>query len=157
MIHSALKTNKRQSLLGPHRALGDVRDERHVLPGSEAWDQVVELENEADVPPSVCGEAAVIEGSQLQILEVQRTTRGVVETAHNVKERGLTAAGGTKEDDHLPSPHVEIDALQGQHLHLPRCVCLGQSPAGEDLLVHAQDFCAPSTFPRCGTKAGTAA
>jgi hypothetical protein len=61
MTHAALQTHDRKGLVGMHGIVCDFSDQRDIFIGREARDQVVELENETDVPPAVVGQRPVIE------------------------------------------------------------------------------------------------
>ena len=49
VVHAVAEADQRQRLLGRHRVVGDLGDQGDVLARGEAGDQVVELEDEADV------------------------------------------------------------------------------------------------------------
>ncbi len=57
VVQPVAEADQRQRVLGVERVVGDVGDERHVLARGEAGDEVVELEDEADVLAPVAASA----------------------------------------------------------------------------------------------------
>jgi hypothetical protein len=116
-----------------HRVVGDVGDEGHVLARGEARDQVVELEDEADVLAPVTRERVarrrpVERASPRYQLTLAR--RGHVEAAEDVEQRRFAAAGGAEQHDELAVEELEIDAAQRLHRRPRPCgTTLGESHA----------------------------
>ena len=130
-MHPIRQPHQPQRLGGIHRPLRDVGDQRHVLERGEGGDQVVELEDEADVFPAEPGQLALVVNGEVVIEKPDGAARRDVEPAEDVEEGGLAAAGGSEEDKELPREEVEVHIAQGIDFHLAHVVDLGQSPRPE--------------------------
>ena len=53
MVQPLGQADQGQGLFRNHGVSGNLRDHRHILPGREAGDQVVELEDKSDMEPAV--------------------------------------------------------------------------------------------------------
>ena len=69
MIHAVFETDKRQRLVRAHRIFGNLGDQRDILIGGEARDQIVELKHKADMFAAIGRQPAIIERGQLKVLE----------------------------------------------------------------------------------------
>jgi len=85
MVHALLEPDQRQRVVGPHRIVRDLGDQRHVLVGRQAGDEIVELEHKADVIAAVAGKAAIVEAREVGTVEQNATARRVVKAAQNVQ------------------------------------------------------------------------
>src|SRR5262245_4199220 len=92
-------------------------------------DEVVELEDEADVLAAVAGQGGVVPGGQVVVAIPHGPTRRHVQPAEDVEQGGFAAARRAEQDDKFPLVKVEIDAAQGVHLDFTHAVYLGD-PAG---------------------------
>ena len=119
------RPDQRERLLGSHRVVGDVGDQRDVLARGEARDEVVELEDEAR---RARGGSAVSSSSsgarEVVVAEATRPLVGDVETAEDVEQRGLAAAGGAEQHHELAGEEIEDDAAQRDHLDVAHTVDL---------------------------------
>src|SRR5262245_24216432 len=70
MVHALGQVHQLQGLLRPHRLAADLRDQGDVLAGRQAGDEVVELEDEADVLAAVAGQGCVVVGGQLRSVDL---------------------------------------------------------------------------------------
>ena len=108
---------------------GDLGDQGDVLAGGQAGDQVVELEDEADVLAAVARQGGVVGGGQVVVAVADGAAGGHVQAAEDVEQRRFAAAGRPEQDDELALVQVEVDAAQGVDLDLAHAVDLGD-PAG---------------------------
>ena len=79
VVHALLQADKVQCLFRRHGALRDLGHQRHVFPRRQAGDEVVELEDEADMVPSKAGELALGAGGQFAVFEEDLSVGGTVE------------------------------------------------------------------------------
>src|SRR5690606_6317277 len=93
----------------------------------QARDEVVELEDEADVVAPERRQLALGGGTEVVAGVADGAGRGAVEPAEDVEERGLPAAGGAEEDDELAREEVEVDAPERVDLDLAGPVHLRQA------------------------------
>jgi hypothetical protein len=104
------------------------------------------------MPPAIGRERAVIEPGQFYVLEEEGAAGRLVEAAHDVEERGLSAARGAEQDNDLAGPDVDVDAAQRADPDFARDVGLGECSRCEHLLGHFDALCAAidddSTFQR---------
>src|SRR5687767_12669679 len=84
-----------------HRVLRDLGDERGVLAGGEARNQVVELKHEAHVLASIARELGVVRRREIAVAIANAPRRRHVEPAENVEERRLAAPRGAEEHEEL--------------------------------------------------------
>ena len=102
---------------------------RHVVGGVEERQQVVELEDEADLlqpqPAQIAPQpAAVVD--QLAV-QAHASARRIEDAADDVEQRGLARAGRAAQGDHLAGAHVERDVAQGIDAGLPLAEMLGDA------------------------------
>src|SRR5215207_5552693 len=112
MFHSLLQADHGESVHRRHRIISDFGDQGDILVSRQTWNEVVELEYEADVPPAVGGQATVIEGCELLVLEKEPAACGLVEPADHVEQSRLAAARGPEQNNDLPGSNVEIDPAE---------------------------------------------
>ena len=112
--------------------VGDVGDELDVLARRQARNQVVELEDEADVLAAVLRERGVGRRREIEVLEAHPAGRRRVEAAEDVEQRGLAAARMAEQDEQLARDDVEIDAAQRRHLDLAHLVDLREAAHFEE-------------------------
>ncbi len=134
VVEPVAEPHQLERLLGLHRVGRDLADQRDVLPGGQAGDEVVELEDEADELAPVARELVVVGVAQVQLLVAQRPVRGTVEPADDVEQRRLAASGRAEQDDELGVVQVEIDRAEGADLDLAHVVDLREAPRLEDRL-----------------------
>jgi hypothetical protein len=79
VIHTRFEPYEREGFVWAHGVLCDLDDEGDVLVSGQAWHQIVELEHEADVPSAIGRKGAIIELSQVHVLEEQVAACCVVE------------------------------------------------------------------------------
>ena len=113
-----------EGLIGRHRVCGDLGDEGHVLPGGEARDQVVELEDEPDVGASIAGEGPPVGALEGDARGADRPGRRCVEAAHQVEQGRLAAPRGAEQNDQLALREAHRDAAQRVHLDVAQPVHL---------------------------------
>lgn len=66
--------------------------EDDAVAGGQARDEIVELEDEADVAAPVDGEIAFAAGRQVPVAETKDARGGAIKTAHDVQQFRLAAA-----------------------------------------------------------------
>ena len=99
--------------------------------GARTGDQVVELKHETDMIASIGDEGTVVELSQLFLLEENMPLAGRVETANDVQQGGLFAAGGAQHDNDFAAIEREIEDIQCPDRHFARMVDLRDAPGFE--------------------------
>jgi hypothetical protein len=134
VVHAVAEADELERLLRRHRRGGDLGDDRHVFARGQARDQVVELEHEADVVAAEARQLAVAGLGQVLAVVPDVAVRGHVETAQDVQERGLAAAGRAEQHHELAGIQIEIDAAQGVDLDLAHAIHLGDAARAEDEL-----------------------
>jgi hypothetical protein len=116
MIEPMPEPHQRQGFIGAHRMRGDFGDQRHVLAGREAGDQIVELEDKADMFATIARQFAVAGISEIVIAEAHAAGAGAVEAAENVEQGRL--AGSRRAEQHRQFSIIEVDIETTQRLHL---------------------------------------
>ena len=88
-------------------------EHRHldVFAGAERRDQVIELEDEADLPGAVV--VQVWHLGEQSAADADRAGRRVFERGDQVQQRRLAAAGGAGDGHELAGRDVEVDAVEG--------------------------------------------
>src|SRR6266568_4544787 len=71
VMHARLETDHCESLVRPHRMLGNFRHQGDVFKRGQAGDEVVELEHEADMAAAIFSQPVVTQMRELEILEKQ--------------------------------------------------------------------------------------
>jgi hypothetical protein len=127
VIETIAKPDERQCFFGGHRVGRDVGHQSNVLASSEAWDEIIELEDEPDVLAAILREGAIVCRDEVVIAKPHLPACGRVESAQNVQQRRLAAARRTKNHDELALEEVEIHALEREHVHFSHVVGLLQS------------------------------
>src|SRR5690606_8177096 len=115
VIEPPLEPDERERLLGWHRIVRDLGDERDVLPRRQARHQVVELKDEPDVPAPIERELALRGSGKLLAAEQQPAGGRPVEAAEDVEQRRFAAARRAEEHDELALRDSEVDAAQRMH------------------------------------------
>src|SRR5690606_21800674 len=115
-----------ERLLWRNRIVRDLGDERDVLPRGEARHEVVELENEADVPAPIERELPLRRVREVLAAEQEPARRRAVEPAEDIEERRFAAARRALEHDELALGDREIDAPKRVHGARAAAVDLGQ-------------------------------
>jgi hypothetical protein len=100
----------REGLL--QRLAGGEEGHRHVLGGGEGGEQVVLLEQEAEVLAPEEHALGVAEVVDRRTQHVELAPRTVQETSHDGDERRLAATAGAHEKAQLAESRVEVDAAQ---------------------------------------------
>ena len=101
VVEAFAQPDQPQRLRRVHRIAGDRGHQLDVLARGERGDQVVELEDEADVLAPEPGESRVVVVREIVIEEVDRAPGRNVEAAEDVEQRRLAAARRSEQDDHL--------------------------------------------------------
>ena len=103
-----------------------------VFAGRQAGDEIVELEDEADVISAVASEARVVELGELPVAVKDRSASRRVEPAQNVQQRALAASRRAQQDDEFAPIKIEIHAPQRMHVDFAHVVDLGDPACGKD-------------------------
>ena len=104
----------------------DIGDQRHVFPRRQTGNEIVKLKHEADVLAPVARQGRVVEFGELLAAIEDRAARGHIQTAQNIEQRALAAAGRTEQHDELARVQLQVDAPQRVHVDLAHVVDLGQ-------------------------------
>ena len=100
--------------------------EDDVLIDAEDGDQVVVLEDEADLPPPEDGQGLVLQGEDVLSVHGDGAGGGPVQAAQHVEEGGLAGAGGADHGGEFALFHRQVHAVQGADLRLAGAVVLVQ-------------------------------
>jgi len=130
MVQPVAQTDHAKRLFRVHRVRRDLGHKDDVLQHGQAWDQIVELEDETDVFAAVAGKRRLVRADKVMIAEPCLSAGGGVEPAKDVEQGGLAAAGRTEQ-------HEEFEGLQ---IHRAQCddrdfahpVGLGQTAGYKD-------------------------
>lgn len=88
----------------------------NVAHGRERGEQIELLEDESDAMLAQASPLSVVEGGEIDSIDHNAALGGLGEPAEQVKERGLSRAGGTDDGDKLARLNAERDAPHGSHL-----------------------------------------
>ena len=145
---------------------GERQRERDVLPRGQHRDEVVRLEDEAELVAPERREPLVVEVGQLLAGDDDRAGRRAVESGEQVHQRGLAGPGGPHDRGELAGGELEADAPQRVDRGLPLPVgavqlCGGDDRSGhgsrghaESIVVHAWAI-KEETRPRAGAGSRT--
>src|SRR5215831_9690454 len=114
----------------------NLRDQKNIFEGSQAWNEVVELKNEAHVLASIVCKFLIVELRKLDVLEEQRAARRLIKTAHNIEQGRFAAAGWAKQHHNFAFRNIEVESGKRTDFDFTRCVDLRQSTCAEDVIVH---------------------
>ncbi len=114
------------------RQIGEEQRHFDVALGAEHREQVVELEDEADVPRAPFGELSAGEPVDSLAGHLHFALVGAVEPADQVQQRGLARAGGTHQGQELTGGHLQVDAVQHLDLLLAARIALDDVLDGHD-------------------------
>ena len=112
VIEPIAEADERERLARVERVVGDLGDQRDVLARGQAGDQVVELEDEADVAPPVARQLVLVGVGEVGAAIDDAAGGADVEAAQDVEQRRLAAARGAEQDDQLALEQIEVDAAQ---------------------------------------------
>ena len=101
LIDAGAESHQPQRVAGLHGIPCDLGDHGDVLPRGKRRNEVVELEDEADVVAAVLGELLVVGLAQFLPVIADVAGGGAVEPAEDIQQRGLAAARGAEQDDEL--------------------------------------------------------
>ena len=91
---------------------GDEGWDADVLQGGEFGQEVVGLEDEADVLVAEACEVFLFEAADVGVAVAEGAGVGTVEGAEDLEEGGLAGAGGADDGDHLAPGYLERDVAQ---------------------------------------------
>ena len=137
VVHPVGKAHVPQHLLGVQGVRADLGRQLHVLESRQVLDQVIELEDEADVPAAVLGELPGVVAAHLAAVHQDGPLRAGVHPAQHVQHRGLARPAGAHDDHELPLLDLKADVVHGADLHLAAAVDLRHVPKGHERLAHA--------------------
>ena len=129
MVHAAFETDFFEGLFGeggPVFGAGVHEWEFDVLEGGGAREEVVVLEDEADVLVANVGELIFVEAADLFFVEVVLAGGGLVEASEDVHEGRFSGAGWPHDGDELALMNDDVYALEGLDRHLAHDVVLAQ-------------------------------
>ena len=115
--HVVGESNPGEQFLGPDHAsaaLHPLEEQRpcHVLHRGQHRDEMEGLEHEAELLVSESGERAIVMATEVHALDSHGAGVRVVETADQVEQRALAAAGRAGRDHELAGFDFEIDRVQ---------------------------------------------
>jgi hypothetical protein len=86
MMQSVLESNEGKRLVRAHGVLSDFRDKGDIFKSRKTRNQVVELEDEADVLPAIGRKFSVSQSDQITIPKKEMTARRVIETTYDIEK-----------------------------------------------------------------------
>src|SRR6202007_409534 len=95
--------------------------------GGQGRQQIEALEHETDFMGAELGTRRVAELRQIISVDEHAATRGLRQSADDVEERGLPAAGGPHDCNRLSWQDLEINAAERWHFHFASSVKLPQT------------------------------
>ena len=110
----------------------DAQRHRHVLDGAELRQQVVELEDEPDVPVPERDPLVVAGGGQLGPRDRDAAPVDGVEPAHTVQQRALPDPGGADDGDHLALVDGQLEVAKDTQPPIARDVGLREGAHVEE-------------------------
>ena len=113
-----------QSLFRRHRIFDNLGDQRDILAGGQTWDQIVELEDKADMMAPILGQSGFTCNGEVAIAIKNLAAGRHVQSAQYIEKRGFTAAGRTEQHDEFRLGQFEVHAAERMHLHLAHVVDL---------------------------------
>ena len=134
--------------LGVGLAAGDRQREQDVLLGGERRDQVVGLEDEADLVAAQPGQRLVLELGEVLVADEHRALVGGVERGAAVHQRRLAGPARPHHGGELAGRQVEGDVVEGDDARLARAVGLGQAHHARRCVAHAAHSLAMLPKPR---------
>ena len=132
MVHPRAEADHFQRLLRRHRVPRDAGDERDILAGGEAGDEIVELEDEADAVPAEERERFFLRAVERPALVNEVPGGGHVEAAEDVEQGGFPAAGRAEQADKFTGVELDIHAVQRDHIELAGVIDLPHAAGLED-------------------------
>ena len=131
MVNAALEPNQFKCLFRRHwigRYLGHCR---HIFPGGEAGNEIIELEHETHVFTALTGEFAVAGSTKIKIPIPDFAGRWHIQPAKDGKEGGFASTGSAQDDDQCGALETQIYATEGMNLNLPLIIGFCQAPGLE--------------------------
>ena len=83
-----------------------------ILECRELWQQLMKLEDEADVLVAELAELGAAEAEDILVLYQHLSTVWLVQGSHNLQQRGLTSSAGAHDGHHLALVYLQVDATQ---------------------------------------------
>ena len=130
---------------------GEPRQEErqlHVLERRQDGNQIVELEDEPDVPRPPGGELRVFQGAERLARDPHVAARGLVDAPDQVQERRLSGAAGSHERQEFSPLHLEVDPGQHRDFDLVPAVDLVDVVERDQAAVRCGDAVGHSMFLR---------
>ncbi len=87
MVPAPGQPDQVQGRLGRQRVGRDLGVEGDVLGRGKAWNQVIELKDEADMVAAKTGQLRIVQAGQIGVVEIRLAATGPVEAAQNVQKR----------------------------------------------------------------------
>ena len=131
MIQPPLQPDQRQRFGRRQRVRRDFGDNRHILARGQAGNEVIKLEDKADMLAAETGQAGVVGVAQVLavIPDFARSRR--IQPAEDVEQRRFAAAGRAEHHHKLALKQLQINAAQRPYFDIAHAVHLGQ-PAGAE-------------------------
>ena len=124
-----------QALVG--LAAGDRERQHQVLLGGQDRQQVEELEDEAELVAAQLGQLAVVEGGDLDPVELDRAAGRLVEAGEDVHQRRLARAGGPHDRGEAIALEAGADPGQRVDRRVALAVATGEVGGDDDLSVQS--------------------
>ncbi len=113
-----------ERLLLLHRPGGDLRHQRHILARGEAGDEIVELEDEADMIAAVKRQLALVHPGEVVLMEQHLAGGRPVESTQDIQEGGFAGTRRSQQNQDFGIEDIEVDAAQGGNVDLARAIDL---------------------------------
>ena len=132
-----------QQLLGArprlgHRHPGDAHRHLGVLERVELGQQVMKLEDEANLPVAECDDLGIRQRRQFRLADPDGAAIGAIEATEHVQQRALPHARRADDGHHLPGVDTEIEIAQHGQRRLTDGIALDDAARFEKRHVKSQ-------------------
>ena len=115
MVEPLGEADQRQRLARVERLVGDLVHQRDVFEHGEARDQIVELEDEADMLAPIAGQLGLAGVDEIVVAPHRLARSRRIEAAEDVEQRRLAGAGRSQQHDEFAFVDVEVEVAQRMH------------------------------------------
>ena len=124
ILHALSQTHLPQHRFRIERIPADLCGKLDIFFGSQVAHQIVELEHESHVIPTVGSQLLFIIGRDLGAVQPRTAAGEGVHAAEDVEDGGLAGAGRPDDHTEFPSPDLKADIMQRFDLQLARPIDL---------------------------------
>jgi len=137
VIQAIAQTHAFEKRAGALQTLGDVAAgklvrQQDVLFGGQGGEQLVALENEANLPAADQRQLVFAQTGDVDAIEYDGPRRSRIETSEQPEQRALAAAGGPHDGHELARRDLKVDAAQDIDAMAAAIKALGKIPGGQN-------------------------